>query len=101
MTHPEIARKWLYDNGFRIDRDIIAAEGRHYYSVFDAVYTGEYTDHSRSDEYLGNIQDFSERPYFLHLLHYLRSKEKGGEDYADVIKAIEERINDDNSKEHL
>lgn len=33
MTHPEIARKWLFDNGFEITSDIVVADGRHHYSV--------------------------------------------------------------------
>ena len=41
MTHPEIVRKYLYDNGFVIDNDIIVNDGNHNYSVFDARYTGE------------------------------------------------------------
>lgn len=73
MTHPEIARKFLYDNGFDIINDLIIKDGRHYYSVFDANYTGEILPKTRSDYYLGNIKDFSNRGYFEHLLNYLNN----------------------------
>ena len=39
MTHPEILRKYLCDNGFEIDNDFIVREQNHYYNVFDAYYS--------------------------------------------------------------
>lgn len=90
MTHPEIVRKYFYDNGFEIINDLIVGDGRHYYSVFDAVYTGEFSKKSQADYYLGNIKDFSNKEYFLHLLTYLRNKEKSGENLSSVIRAVEE-----------
>ncbi|MGN1202983.1 MAG: class I SAM-dependent methyltransferase [Eubacterium sp.] len=92
MTHAELARKFLYDNGFEIKNDIIVRDGHHYYSVFDAVYTGKSTAKCRADYFLGNIKDFSEKEYFIHLLNYLKNKSKSGEDYTDVITAVEERL---------
>lgn len=97
MTHPEPVRRWLYDNGFEIQNDIIVSDGRHFYSVFDAYYTGKFEIKSEADYYLGNITDFSQREYFQHLLNYLRNREKGGEDFTEVISSIESRLNDDNS----
>jgi tRNA (adenine22-N1)-methyltransferase len=92
MTHPEISRKFLYDNGFDIDNDLIINDGKHYYSVFDDHYCGEISVKSDMDYYLGNIKDFSNKEYFEHLLNYLRNKQKSGEDYSSVIKAVEEVI---------
>lgn len=92
MTHPELARKFLFDNGFEIHNDIIIEDGRHYYSVFDATYNGKVVKKSRADYFLGNITDFSQKEYFVHLLNYLKNKSKSGEDYSDVIIAVEERL---------
>ena len=92
MTHPETAREWLYDNGFEIVNDIIVQDGRHHYSVFDAVYTGSTEPKTQADYYLGNIKDFSDREYFEHLLNYLENKQKSGADYSDIINAIKEKI---------
>jgi tRNA (adenine22-N1)-methyltransferase len=89
MTHPEIARKYLYDNGYGILHDFTVADGRHHYSVFDARFTGDFRERSRADYYLGEISDFSDKEYFLHLLNYLRNKVKSGEDNDDVIAAVE------------
>ena len=92
MTHPELARKFLYDNGFEIKNDLIVQDGHHYYSVFDAEYTGKIMPRNRADYYLGNITDFSQKEYFLHLLSYLKNKSKSGEDYSDIIAAVEEKL---------
>lgn len=89
MTHPEIARKFLFDNGFEIDRDIIIPDGRHHYSVFDAHYSGKLTPKTKRDYFLGNIKDFSDKEYFVHLLNYLKNKAKSGEDLNDIINEIE------------
>ena len=92
MTHPELARQWLFENGFEIKNDLVVKDGRHYYSVLDAYYTGKNTEYKRADLYLGKIEDFSNTEYFVHLLNYLKNKEKGGADCADIICAIEEII---------
>ena len=42
------------------------------------------------DYFLGNITDFSQKEYFLHLLNYLKNKSKSGADLSDVISAVEE-----------
>lgn len=89
MTHPEVARKFLYDNGFEIKNDIIVKDGRHYYNVFDAYYTGKIIPKSRVDYFIGNIRDFSNKEYFEHLLNYFKNKSKSGEDYSDIISALE------------
>lgn len=94
MTHPELARKWLYENGFAIRNDMIVADNGHHYSVLDAVYTGKTMEADDVRCFLGEITDFSDREYFTHLLHYLKNKEKGGSDYHTVIAAIEEKLYD-------
>ena len=90
MTHPEIARKYLYDNGFEINNDFIVTDAKHSYSIFDANYTGKITHKVPKDYFLGNITDFSQKEYFLHLLNYLKNKSKSGADLSDVISAVEE-----------
>lgn len=92
MTHPELVRKWLYDNGFCIENDIVVADLKHHYSVLSAHYTGKIQEKSEVDYFLGEISDFSDREYFEHLLVYLKNKQKSGVDYSDVISAIEGKI---------
>lgn len=92
MTHSEITRSWLYLNGFLIKNDIIVKDGKHFYNIIDAEYGGEPFEPTQTQCFLGNICDFSQKEYFNHLLNYLRNKEKGGADYSNVIKAIEDKI---------
>lgn len=92
MTHPEITRKWLFDNGFEIENDIVVADGKHHYSIFDAYYTANTENKTPADYYLGNIKDFSDKEYFNHLLNYLKNKQKSGENLNEIINAIEEKI---------
>ena len=92
MTHPEILRKYLCDNGFEISRDFIVREQNHYYNVFDAYYTGKIKNFDESYYFLGNITDFTHKDYFTHLLNHLENKMKGGADYSSVITAIKEKL---------
>lgn len=92
MTHPELVRKWMYDNGFEIDKDIIVPDGKHHYNIISASYVGKINSKKDIDYYLGNIEDFSDKEYFKHLLVYLKNKQKSGIDYSSIINAIEEKI---------
>ena len=95
MTHPEHARRFLFENGFEIQSDIIVKDGKHYYSIMDAVGGSFGISYELSDLYLGKIEISDDnKGYFEHLLNYLRNKQKSGENFADVIRAIEEKIND-------
>ena len=92
MTHPELARRWLYENGFAIRNDSVIADSGHHYSVMDALYTGERITPDEVRCFLGEIKDFSDREFFNHLINYLKNKQKGGCDYTQVIAAIEEKM---------
>ena len=61
MTHPEILRRYLCENGFEIGKDIIVKEGKRFYSVFEAAYTGKIADHNEIYYYLGNIDNFEHK----------------------------------------
>ena len=91
-THPEKVKGWLYANTFEINKDFIVSDGDQYYNIIDAYYRGSLKEFSRTDLYLGKIEDFSEKEYFNRLIKYLKSKEKGGEDFSDIISDIEEKI---------
>lgn len=92
MTHPEILREYLCNNGYEIGRDFIVKEGKRYYNVLEAVYTGRASDYDDVFYFLGNINDFQHKEYFEHLLNYLENKMKGGSDYSKIITAIKEKI---------
>lgn len=92
MTHPEILRKFLCENGFEINSDFIVQEQNHYYNVFDAYYTGNVKSYDEQYYFLGEITDFSYKEYFAHLLNHLENKMRGGADYSSVITAVKEKL---------
>ncbi|MCD7871862.1 MAG: class I SAM-dependent methyltransferase [Clostridiales bacterium] len=92
MTHSEILREYLCYNGFEIGADFIVKEGKHYYNVFDAYYTGKVKSYDSVYCFLGNIKNFEYKEYFYHLLNYLENKQKGGADYSNVISAIRKKL---------
>lgn len=90
MTHPEAVRRFLFENAFEIERDIIVAEGRRSYCVIRAVPGGKVVDYDQVDLYLGKIDDFSDKNYFIRLKNTLENRQKGGADYSAVIERIKE-----------
>ena len=95
MTHPEIARKFLFENGFEIQNEIVVKDGRHFYAIADAIKTDALIPYTKTDLFIGKIEISNEnKGYFEHLLNYLKNKQKSGEDFSEVIAAIEEKIND-------
>lgn len=92
MTHAEVTRKFLYDKGFELLNDLIIADGRHHYSVFDARYSGVFEPKALTDYYLGNIKDFSDKEYFRHLLSFLKNKSITDSSVNEVIAAVEKLL---------
>ena len=45
-------RKWLYDNGFKVKKELACTEGQFAYSVMQAVYTGKTPSYKCDDRYL-------------------------------------------------
>lgn len=52
MTKWDVLRKWLYENGFEVKKELPCREGRFVYSVMQAVYTGEKLSYSCDLRYL-------------------------------------------------
>lgn len=92
MTHPEIARKFLYENGYSILNDFTVSDKNHHYCVFDSKFSGEYITPTVTQCFLGNIKDFSDSEYFEHLLNYLYNKSKTTDEFSEVIKEIEGKL---------
>ena len=58
MSKPEALRRYLFENRFRIDREVyVTDEGKHYVCIL-AEYSGEKTEYSDADAYFGNIDAF-------------------------------------------
>lgn len=55
MTHAEILRKWLCDNGFEIQREVTSTDGKRVYVAISAKYSGNAETHSKGYYYLGEL----------------------------------------------
>lgn len=99
MTHTEILSAYLFENGFAVNQRVFVQEGKHFYNVFDAVYTGSVQAVPEIQTYLFNldINALNEPPvrgYLMHLLNYLKNKQKSGAGCTACLKWIEEHYDD-------
>lgn len=106
MTKWDHLRKWLYDNGFEIIREIPCKDGRFVYSVMQAVYIGKAPDYKCDTAYLyaGMVTSDTEdgKKYLLRQAErletagrgMLRSEEKKseGEKLLETAKVLKLKI---------
>lgn len=55
MTHAEELRKTLYDNGFTIDKELVAKDGDKLYIIISAYYIGKITEYSDINLIIGTL----------------------------------------------
>lgn len=55
MTHAEILRKWLFENGFEISREVASTDGKRLYVAISAEYTGVRINKSKAYCYVGEL----------------------------------------------
>ena len=60
MTHGEVLRQWYIDNGFTITSEKTATDGKRYYCIICASYTGTKQEYTPSYIYTGEIKPESE-----------------------------------------
>jgi tRNA (adenine22-N1)-methyltransferase len=90
-------RKYLYENGFEIEKEQTVSEKGKYYSCISAVYTGVCHTPDIYDMYIGKSGECTgddARGYFEMILSQLEKKRKGfeidnGTHNAEFEKAIE------------
>lgn len=104
MTKWDYLRKWLYDNGFEVTKEIPCEDGRFVYSVMQAVYIGKKPEYQCDTAYLyvGRVSVDSEdgRKYYLRQAQRLeaagngmtRSEDKAsiGEEYIKTARSLRE-----------
>ena len=77
MTHAEVLRKWLFENGFEIRREVASTDGKRLYVAISAEYTGVKTEKSMACCYVGelykNNDELSEK-YIEKILLSLQKK---------------------------
>ena len=90
MTKWDILRRWLYENGFQVTRELACTEGKFVYSVMQCVYTGAKPDYECNLEYLyfGRVNsDYQEGREYLK--RQSQRLEKTGRGLANVPEKSE------------
>lgn len=92
MTHSEILRCWLVQNGFLVQTEQTVSEGQKVYLILDAVYTGEHLVRPCSYFYMGDLdyKEPSSRRYLRQQMRYLTNKLHGG--YDKQLSAVLEEM---------
>ena len=98
MTHAEVLRQWYIDNGFAINQEKTATDGRRYYCIISASYNGKAENHSSSYIYTGKIKPESETDikYLQKILTALTKKYdalmSANKEETDNLKVIIDEI---------
>ena len=98
MTHAEVLRQWFTDNGFTINQEKTATDGKRYYCVISAGYTGVKEEHGASYIYTGEIKPESDTDikYLQKILTTLTKKYdalmSANKENNDNLKAIIDEI---------
>ncbi len=77
MTHAEVLRQFFLDNGFEITKEKTAADGKRFYCIILAKYTGEKKKHDISYIYTGQLFENNDEityKYIDKMLTTLRKK---------------------------
>ncbi len=104
MSHPELLRRWLLENGFGIMGETLAYQEQ-YYQIIHAAYGSSCLPHSELELHLGRELLASRSP---HLAGFLRrrisvlsevvaGKQRGGADAAAeqaLLGAMQEKLNE-------
>lgn len=93
MTHAEVLRQYFIDNGFKITKEKTATDGKRYYCVISASFTGGKTEVTPSYIYTGEIkpETDSDIKYLRKILTALTKK------YTALMSA--NKADNDNLKE--
>ena len=102
QSRAEDLREFLFLNGFSVNEEKAVHEGRRVYIAFDASYTGEIADYSKSDCFIGKLPKTEDA--FLHIKSQIARLQKRYDANADApeertelyktIEAMWEFIND-------
>ena len=98
MTHAEVLRQYFIDNGFEITEEKTATDGKRFYCIISASYTGTSEIHSPSYIYTGKIkpENITDIKYLGKILTALTKKYNAlmsaEKDDTDNLKIIIDEI---------
>ncbi len=97
MTHAEELRKTLFDNGFIMDKEVVAKDGDKLYIILSAYYYGDATAYTDFDLIVGKLpsnDDELSREYLAHIYDKYNKKlvalKKADKECAELEKIVGE-----------
>lgn len=92
MTHAEVLRQFFIDNGFEITKEKTATDGKRYYCVMSANYTGESKERNISYRYTGRLFDNKDEITYKYIDKMLTTLKKKHNALISAGKADEENL---------
>ena len=94
MTHHDDLIRWLYENGFDIDRQKAVRDDGKAYTVLSTRFTGDKTDCDLYTATVGKLDphDENSRGFLTRSLQNLRNKSKGDQSLLPVVQQLEEAL---------
>lgn len=94
MTRYESLVRWLFENGFSIERQSAVTDQKKHYTVILARYTGETSSPSLLACLLGKLDKTraEDLAFLRHTLHRLKKQAIGDEAAAQVARKLEEYL---------
>lgn len=93
MTKPEFLRKWLYEHGFEIIEELVAAKKQRLYVIMNVCYTGVTRE---TDDYFALTGKITDKEYLKRLADKLSdiSERETEPKRAEFLKKTAQRIAD-------
>ncbi|MBK6089967.1 class I SAM-dependent methyltransferase [Ruminococcus difficilis] len=94
MTHHDDLIRWLYENGFDIERQAAVRDDGKAYTVLSTRFTGDKTDCDLYTAIVGKLdpRDENSRGFLSRSLQNLRNKSKGDQSLLPVVQQLEEAL---------
>jgi tRNA (adenine22-N1)-methyltransferase len=98
MTHAEVLRQWFIDNGFTIIKEKTASDGKRFYCIISAEYTGKTEKYSEGYIYTGEIRPESDtdikylEKIFTALTKKYNALVKANKEDTDNLKIVIDEI---------
>lgn len=92
QSHMEELRRYLYENGFTIVREMATLDHHRPYTAMEVIFTGDVPDFTLADCYIGKMRDIQDETlknrFFTSLSHYLQDQIQGRPENADELKEV-------------
>lgn len=100
MSHAEDVRCYLFENGFKIVRELCCEDKKHCYCVIAAEFDGKRREHTPAEKYIGRIAENSDeasKAYLSNQLSRLKKRHsalKNSDGDSFEVEALEKTIAD-------